>query len=204
MTKLESDLSLLKFGQKKVQMQRVRTFLRNYTRLKVYGFNASRFDMPVLFPGLIRILRDQEAHKRLANSVNVLKAGAKYFSVSTSKYVFGDTLNFTSPCNLSKYLQQWKIKEKKSIFPYQKFNSVEDLSETVFPKITDFFSNLTGKTVDPDLYQETKKYYENCQKLPTDHPDHLSDMRGFLKYYNLLDVEPLGSGLKLLDTSNLC
>ena len=56
---------------------------------------------------------------------NVLKRGARYFSISTKRFRFGDTLNYTSPCKLSKYLQQWKVEEVKSIFPYQRYSSIE-------------------------------------------------------------------------------
>ena len=58
---------------------------------------------------------------------NVLKRGARYFSISSKRFRFGDTLNYTSPCKLSQYLKQWNVEETKSIFPHGRYSSIEGL-----------------------------------------------------------------------------
>lgn len=123
---------------------------------------------------------------------NVLKRGAKYFTISTQKYLFNDTLNFSSPCNLSSYLKQWRVEELKSIFPYQYYSTVEDLvADTEFPPRDAFFSDLTKKHVDEKIYNEAKNYFYACKSLPENDPRKMRHMGDWLKYYNTLDVGPL-------------
>ena len=35
------------------------------------------------------------------------------------RWAFKDVLNYTSPCNLSTFLKQWKTTEQKGIFPHE-------------------------------------------------------------------------------------
>ena len=50
---------------------------------------------PYLFPAL----------KERFGSVQVLKKGNLYFSITTSTFIFKDALLLSSPCSLSKYLK---------------------------------------------------------------------------------------------------
>ena len=43
--------------------------------------------------------------------------------------LFKDIYNFTSPCSLDKYLKQWGVTETKSVFPFNAFNSIEQMEE---------------------------------------------------------------------------
>ena len=57
--------------------------------------------------------------------------------------VFKDVRHYTSPCDLATFLKTWKAPAEKSIFPYQKYSSIEELEQAVeFPPIEDFFSDL--------------------------------------------------------------
>ena len=57
--------------------------------------------------------------------------------------VFKDVRHYTSPCNLDKFLRTWEAPAEKSVFPYQRFSSIEELIQTTeFPPIEDFFSDL--------------------------------------------------------------
>ena len=65
--------------------------------------------------------------------------------------VFKDVRHYTSPCNLDKFLKTWQAPAEKSVFPYQKYSSIEELEQaTEFPPIEDFFS---------DLKQVNKSYF---------------------------------------------
>ena len=120
---------------------------------------------------------------------SILKRGSKYFTIETSRFIFNDTLNFTSPCSLSNYLKQWKIQETKSIFPYQFFASVEDLKKcTEFPGQLAFYSSLKKEGVDDKIYQETRNYYNFCKSLPLSDSRSMRNMADFLAYYNCLDT----------------
>ena len=115
---------------------------------------SGKYDYPCIISPLIKALESTEENFNL-KTVTLIKKGAQYFTISTSKFVFNDTLHFSAPCNYSKYLKQWGISENKSIFPYTKYNSVEDLNaDTEFPSYADFFSELTGK-----LYMYILLYY---------------------------------------------
>ena len=141
----------------------------------------------MIFPALVNALEE-----KTGELPNVLKRGARYFTISTPEIIFNDSLNFTAPCNLSSYLDQWKVTEKKSIFPYQYFSSVEDMVQcTEFPPIEAFYSSLSKSTVEAEIYNATKLYYDNCKLLPDHHPEKIRHMGDFMAYYNKLDVFPL-------------
>ena len=149
--------------------------------------HSGRFDYPVIFSSLLKALKNIDGE-----IPNILKRGAKYFTISTKKFLFNDTLNFKSPCRLSDYLEQWRVVEKKSIFPYQKYSSVEDLqNDTEFPPEEDFYDCLKQKCVDPDLYKTASDHFYKCKALPDNHPLKMRNMRDWLRYYNVLDVGPL-------------
>lgn len=124
---------------------------------------------------------------------NILKRGLQYFSITTKLFKFNDTLNYSSPCNYSKYLKQWKVKEiGKSIFPYQLYSTVEELSAaTEFPSRESFYSTLTKKEVSVEEYESAKKEYDGKKSLPDDNPNKMRSMLCWLRHYNLLDVGPL-------------
>ena len=141
----------------------------------------------MIFPALVNALEE-----KTGKLPNVLKRGARYFIINTDEIIFNDTLNYTAPCNLSSYLSQWKVTEQKSIFPYQYFSTVEELREcTEFPPIEAFYSSLTGKSVEQDIYDQTKAHFNHCRGLPDGHPDKMRHMGDFLAFYNKLDVSPL-------------
>ena len=109
-----------------------------------------------------------------------------------SSITFRDTLNYTSPCRLSKYLKQWGAKLEKSIFPYSYYSSVEELQAALeFPPYEAFYSDLTQSNVDFAEYESAKQEFERRKALPVDHPDHMKSMLCWLKYYNCLDTAPL-------------
>ena len=136
-----------------------------------------------------------ELEKRYG-SVNVLKKESLYFTVSTPRYVFKDALLFSSPCSLSKYLKQNSVAERKSIFPYTYFHTIEDLDKCEdFPSHADFYSELKRSNVPESEYNEARDEFYRRKNLPESHPDHLSSMRGWLKYYNELDTVPLAHAI---------
>ena len=134
-----------------------------------------------------------ESLRKLDGTIpNVLKRGAKYFTISTDRFLFNDTLNFSSPCNLSSFLKQWKVEEKKSIFPYTRYGGVEELvADTNFPPRSAFYSDLTKQDVDLEAYNEAARYFNACKLLPENDPRKMRHMGDWLKFYNLLDVGPL-------------
>ena len=80
--------------------------------------------------------------------VSVIKKGTAYMTLNLQRsdgleVVFKDVRHYTSPCNLDKFLKTWQAPAEKSVFPYQKYSSVEELElATEFPPIEDFYSDL--------------------------------------------------------------
>ena len=123
---------------------------------------------------------------------NFMKKGSHYTFISTTNFVFNDTIRFTSPCRYAQYLKQWGVEESKSVFPYEKFSSVEQLAlATDFPLHEEFYSNLTQSNIPIDDYEVAKSEYKRRYGLPDGHPDKMTCMLDWLGYYNKLDVQPL-------------
>jgi len=64
-----------------------------------------------------------------------------------------------------------------------------------FPPYESFYSELKGKNVSEEDYKNAKHVYETRFRLPADHQDKMSNMTDWLRYYNLLDVEPLAKAI---------
>ena len=73
---------------------------------------------------------------------------------------------------------------------------MEDLNAVEFPAQEDFFSKLKQQNVSDEMYNTAKETYESHLALPEGHPEKWYNMRDYLRYYNLLDVEPLKDALK--------
>ena len=136
------------------------------------------------------------ALKARFGNINVLKKGNAYYSISTPVFTFKDALNFTSPCNLSKYLRQNDVSEKKSIFPYSLYHSIEEMDAyTEFPPRAAFYSELKGTTVSEADYEDAKSEFYRRKELPETDTEHMKSMRCWLKYYNELDTAPLAHAI---------
>ena len=88
----------------------------------------------------------------------------------------------SSPCNLSKYLKTWGVKEKKSIFPHGRYGSVEEMKiDLDFPNQIEFNSSLSSSKVSDEDYFAAKEEYYRRKKLPAGHPEKISNMLDWLK-----------------------
>ena len=195
--------------------------LKNYRKLSVYGFNSgkielfklkqvlififqARFDVPVVIGMISRWCREQSC------KIEVIKKGSGYMTLNVKRgdleVVFKDVRHYTSPCNLDKFLKTWEAPADKSIFPYQRFGSIEELEQTTdFPPIEDFFSdlkqvisienkrslNFIQETCDQESYDEAKAIYETRKRLPDSDPQKMRNMKDWLEFYQMLDTMPL-------------
>ena len=174
-------------GKKNRQLR----FLQKFTMLNVFGFNSSKYDLPTMIRELYKVM------KQIKILPNILKKSNRYTLMTVGKLQFKDTLQFTAPTSLSKFLKQWSVKENKSVFPYEKFQRVESLRAAVkFPDYEEFWSSLSQQNVDRKDYDTAKELYEYRLSLPVGHPDRWETMLDFLKYYNLLDTRPLVEALE--------
>ena len=153
--------------------------------------------------------------------MHILKKTASYFTLElikdenlpTEKRIsFRDVRNYCPPCSLDKFLRTWEAPFSKSIFPYQRYSSVEDLGQaTEFPSKEDFFnslkqvillfykvkvSNQIFKTeINDEIFAESKAEFERRKALPDSDPEKMRSMLDWLRYYQLLDTGPLVQAL---------
>ena len=178
---IQSLLEEGRFNKHRTKYLTWRTYLSSFTNMSVFGFNSSKFDLPCIAPLLFSIA------KRNGYKISCIKRGTRYLNATVGEFSFRDVLMLSSPCKLSQYLQTWKARGQKSIFPYQKYKNVEELElDTEFPPFDDFYSTLSGEQISHDLYEvEKAKFY----KLKSD--NKIKNMKCWLVYYNQLDVTPL-------------
>ena len=93
-------------------------------------------------------------------------------------------------------MAQNNVLEKKSIFPYSLFHSIEELRACLeFPSYESFFSILKGKNVPIEEYERAKSEYYRRKGLPSSDPEKMNCMADWLAYYNELDTAPLAHAI---------
>ena len=187
-------VQLKKFSQLRTTEQFLRRMLDNLLTFNTYAFNGGKFDMKILAPYIYAY-----AHHR-GIEISAIKRCGSYFSLTLErklgnriqKICFRDVLNFTSPTTLEKYMSQWGARATKSIFPYSHYKSIEELKQaTDFPDQAAFFNELKQQVIDPESYEMARSEFNRRKSLPPCDPQHMSNMADWLKYYNMLDVQPL-------------
>ena len=173
---LEQEMSSMEFSAERTKLFSYLRYLKTFSSLIIYGYNSSKFDIPVLVPYLLTIGR------RLGYEPNAIKKGTRYINLEIGPFVFRDIMQLSSPCTLQKYLTTWGESENaKGIFPYSKYGKIEELAaDCNFPPIDDFFSILKGSTVTQEAYDEAKDHFEKNFKT----------MKDWLIHYNIEDVDP--------------
>ena len=188
--KIDQMIAEEKFGARKTTLFRWKQYIRNYTALQVYGFNCSSFDIPTMGGTFFTVAEE------MFGDVTVLKRGSSYLSVCFGNFNFKDILLLSSPCKLSKYLKTWGASESKSIFPYDLYHCVEEFERCKdFPSHADFYSSLAISNVSESDYDTAASEYLRRKSLPDSHPDKMKSMLDWLRYYNLLDVQPFASAI---------
>ena len=135
----------------KTEIMNLRQHLKSHKSLSVYGFNSSRYDMQIIFDLLVKA-HDQPGFDR--KKVSLLKKGTAYFSCEFGDLHFKDLLNFTCPQSLDQYLKTWTADCMKLVYPYEKYESIEQIRAQIdFPAIGDFKTQLKPN-VDAQIYEK--------------------------------------------------
>jgi hypothetical protein len=135
--KIDDKIDKFNFNRDKCStLYKWRNKLKVFFQLNCYGFNCAKFDLPCIAPLLFTVAQRKDM------KVSFLKRSTKYISVSIDDFNFRDIMLLSVPCTLSKYLKTWKVQGCESIFPYEYFNSVEELGKyEKFPPFSAFYSN---------------------------------------------------------------
>ena len=67
--------------------------------LSTFGFNSSRFDIPVMLPYIVSWA------VRRGVRIECLKRGTSYMTLRVGEIVFKDAMNFNSPTTLAKFIK---------------------------------------------------------------------------------------------------
>ena len=135
----------------KSDIMTLRQHLKTHKSLPVYGFNSSRYDMQIIFDLLVKAY-DQPGFDR--KSVGLLKKGTAYFSCEFGDLHFKDLLNFTCPQSLDQYLKTWTADCMKLVYPYEKFESIEQIRAQIHFTAKEDFQSTLKPCIDSQIYDQ--------------------------------------------------
>ena len=179
-------------------------------QIPVLGFNNSKYDLKVMRDYLIPILVEQEDIKF------VIKKGTQYNCILTENLRFLDILSYLPlGFDYHHFLKAYGASTTKGFFPYEWFNSLDNLTATEFPSYDSFYSSLKSKnTLEPSVKdtltedeisiinrtpnkenmlqsQEIKQIgHYRYQKILEMFISNNWSMKEYLEYYNNLDTFP--------------
>ena len=138
-------------------------YLESICKLYVFGFNSQAYDLTVLFSGILYFVNQ----RRLP--LNIIKRGNHIMSLRVDQVVFADCLNFTSGCSLDAFGKMWGAEITKAIFPYEKYETIEDIKEDRYwPRMKDFNSSLRTSNQTYSIEKIRQIFEFAVQELYTD------------------------------------
>ena len=121
--------------EKKARLAQEFLYLKKLANLKIIGFNSGSYDLPCIVNYILEIVDPKD--------VSVIKRGETLFALDFRGFSFRDAMNYCGPISLAKFAEIFQLPISKEIFPYEKFESIEEISRTKsWPSYTDFKSSL--------------------------------------------------------------
>lgn len=117
-----------------------------------YSFIAGqRYDIRIMLDILIPFLT-----KEYNDEIHIIKRGSGYSAITTENLKFLDITNFLAAGTCySDFLKAYNAPSNKSYFPYESFNSLDQLDGRVFPPYEAFYSRLKNTNTLLPLKTET-------------------------------------------------
>ena len=144
--------------EKKSIFFRHSSFFRNYFCLKVIGFNSQKYDIPAIISLIIQNTKGKK--------LKIIKRGNSYFDVRFRGLSFRDACNYLGPGSLSKFAKLYDLKEGKQLFPYEKFQSIDEIRNQIdWPYYNEFKSSLGVKKTFTNELSSMMEYFPNVQSL---------------------------------------
>ena len=79
-------------------------------------------------------------------------------------------------------MQQWGASAKKMVFPYERYNRIEELKqETEFPPYESFYSSLRGTNIERQDYDQALSEYNRRRALADTDPEKYFNMADYLR-----------------------
>ena len=117
-------------------------FLKRIQKLRIFGFNSERYDMPIFLPGLLSIL------KLKVSEVESIKRGTGLMSVDLNLdgqiFSWLDCRNYLAGGSLAQFAQIFGSETTKGIFCYEYFQNIQEAVECeIWPDLEHFKSSLS-------------------------------------------------------------
>ena len=173
---------LINEARVKLSKETAKSYVNWVKQVPVFGFNSGRYDINMIKEYFVENLTS-------LSDVNVAKKENSYMFLSTPNFKFLDIKNFLAPgLSYDAWCRAYGCELQKLAFPYEWFDSFEKLNHIGPVKYEEFYSSLKGGiTISQEEYQNF------CDEF---HKRGCVTMKGWLKEYNLADVEPFIEALE--------
>ena len=207
----EQDLSTQFLQMQKNQLIELQEHFERYCNvLPVFGFNSAKYDINLIKSYLLPILVNERDIEPV-----VIKKANQFVSFKFGDVQLLDIMNFLGGAtSLDSFLKAYKTEETKGFFPYEWFESPEQLNNTELPPYESFYSKLracnplekeysqfanlisTGLTIEEALCKlrmvvpppTGRENYDYLQRLWQ--TEKMQTFKDFLRWYNNKDVVP--------------
>ena len=124
------------------KLHAAKRFLHDLRTLKVVSFNGERYDLPIIFPDLLKIFDIKKSTSRSA-PLSVIKRGSGIMSLEHLSIKFIDVRNFFPYGSLDQMGKIFQVDVSKLAFPYEAYSTIGELEEaTDWPPYSVFHSSL--------------------------------------------------------------
>ena len=118
-------------------------YLHNLRKLKVVSFNGERYDLPIIFPALLKFLNIKKSTSK-STPLDVVKRGNGMMSLDHCGIKFSDVRNFFPYGSLDQMGKIFQVEVHKLAFPYEAYTTIGELEEaTDWPPYSAFHSSLS-------------------------------------------------------------
>lgn len=122
--------------------QSCKRYIEDLFMLKVTSFNGERFDLPIIFPALLKFWNIKSSKDR-SDPLSIVRRGLGIMSLDFRSVRFIDIRNYFPYGSLDQMGKIFKISDIKLCFPYQGYSSIAELKNaTDWPPYCAFASSL--------------------------------------------------------------
>ena len=179
------------------KLRRAYNYLNKVREAKIVGFNSESFDLPVLVPAFMKAwsskyFRNLNKGEKIPREPkpHVIKRGSGFLTLGFLGCRFYDFHNFFTSGSLATAGKVFGVSDPKLMFPYEKYESVEDMAaDLTFPPYSDFKTSLS---LSNDSTNISEKLYEAFiayeTKTGSTMPNSLRDFESVMKINDFVDV----------------
>jgi hypothetical protein len=177
----DKELAKSQSIDQRARMRKKLSYLKDFLKLKIYGWFSETYDMAVLFPFVVVIL--YEYCGRDCKQLNLIKRGSGYMLIECMGLSFRDFKNYTAPMTLEKLAESCGLDKDaycKGKFPYEWFTTPDQLlNASQLSAYPAFHSSMTIKT---EKYAQEMNSIIKEKKL-----ESVADIAEFLNLESLVE-----------------